>query len=248
MGPATDARTPTSEGWLVVIDGPAGAGKSTIARRVAQRLGVVLLDTGALYRTLALVATRRDVAWDDEAGLVALAADLPVHFEESDAGQRVMLGDEDVSAAIRTPHISEGASQVSAHPQVRTALLDVQRAVGATGCVAEGRDMGTVVFPDAPHKFFLTADLTTRARRRLVDLQKAHGDEAPTLGELEQAISVRDARDAERAVAPLRAAADAIVINSSRQSATEVYAAILRHLGVDDDGAVGAQAPPAGDG
>ncbi len=216
--------------WLVVIDGPAGAGKSTIARAVADRLGVVLLDTGAIYRTLALVARRRQVRWDDEAGLVELAAELPIAFAEVDGRQRVMLGDEDVSEAIRTPEISEGASQVSAHPDVRQALLEIQRAVGAKGCVAEGRDMGTVVFPHAPYKFFLTADLTTRARRRLEDLRAAEGVQAPSLADLEAAMATRDARDSGRAVAPLRPAADAIEVDSSGLSIEQVIDAIFVHL------------------
>jgi cytidylate kinase len=221
--------------WLVVIDGPAGAGKSTIAGRLAERLGVVLLDTGAIYRALALVARREGVAWDDEDGLVALAAGLPIRFVEGADRQRVLLADEDVTSAIRTPEISEGASQVSAHPGVRAALLAIQRAVGATGCVAEGRDMGTVVFPDAAHKFFLTADLRTRAERRLLDLQDQSGAAAPTLAELEDAIAVRDARDSQRAVAPLRAASDAIEVESSGLDADGVFAAICRHLGLPPD-------------
>lgn len=215
---------------LVVIDGPAGAGKSTIARAVADRLGVVLLDTGAIYRTLALVARRRQISWSDEAGLVAVAADLPIAFVEADGRQRVMLGDEDVSDAIRTPEISEGASQVSAHPGVRQALLAIQRAVGAKGCVAEGRDMGTVVFPDAPYKFFLTADLATRAQRRHDDLVARHGAQAPVLANLEAQIATRDARDSGRAVAPLRPAEDAVEVDSSGLSIDEVLAAIFEHL------------------
>ncbi|MEM6996448.1 MAG: (d)CMP kinase [Myxococcota bacterium] len=162
---------------LVVIDGPAGAGKTTVARRVAEALSLPLLDTGAIYRTLALVAHRRGVPWTDDAGLSALATDFPIAFEQTPgAGQIVRFGGEDVSAAIRTPEMSQGASKVSALPGVRKALLGIQRALGATGCVAEGRDMGTVVFPDARHKFFVTADLQARAQRRRGDLVAA----APT--------------------------------------------------------------------
>ena len=216
--------------WLVVIDGPAGADKSTIARAVADRLGVVLLDTGAIYRTLALVARRRQVPWDDERGLVDIASDLPIAFVEVDGRQRVMLGDEDVSEAIRTTEISEGASQVSAHPGVRQALLEIQRAVGAKGCVAEGRDMGTVVFPHAPHKFFLTADLPTRARRRHEDLRVVEGAAAPSLQDLEAKMATRDARDSGRAVAPLRPAEDAIEVDSSGLSIAQVLDVIFGHL------------------
>lgn len=219
--------------WLVVIDGPAGAGKTTIARGLAARLGVPLLDTGAIYRALAWLSSERGVAWDDEAGLVALAQGLPIRFVDDDGEPRVLLGATDVTAAIRTAEISEGASQVSAHPGVRAALLDIQRAVGATGCVAEGRDMGTVVFPDAPHKFFLTADLQARAARRHLDLQRTAAPQAPpSIDDVTEAMRTRDTRDSSRAAAPLRRAEDAIEIDSTALDADAVLAVILRHLGV----------------
>lgn len=217
---------------LVVIDGPAGAGKTTVARRVAAALGLPLLDTGAIYRTLALVAARRGIPWDDEPGLVALCDGFPIAFGELDPGghaQAVRFADEDVTAAIRTPAISQGASKVSAVPGVRAALLGIQRTLATRGCVAEGRDMGTVVFPDAPHKFFLTADLRTRAQRRLAEL--ARPDEpGPDLATVEREVAERDARDTTREAAPLRRADDAIEVDTSGASADEVVAQILGHI------------------
>ena len=212
---------------VVAIDGPAGAGKSTVSRRLAVRLGYQLLDTGAIYRAVALTARENGVAWDDGAGLAAIARalDIDFRFAEAEDGKdgenRVFLAGRDVSAAIRTPEISQGASKVSALPEVRDALLDLQRRLGsAGGVVAEGRDIGTVVFPDAGAKFFLTASPQVRARRRtdeLLGLGK-QVDEAATLKE----IIERDERDSTRQAAPLRQADDAILVDSSGLSADEV--------------------------
>jgi cytidylate kinase len=205
--PASPATTPT----VIAIDGPAGAGKSTVARALANRLGFFLLDTGAIYRTLALSAARAGVDFGDGAALGRLADDLAIRFDE--AG-RVFLGDEDVSTAIRTPAMSQGASTVSAHPPVRQALLGLQRRLAARGrCVVEGRDIGTVVLPWAPLKIFLTASPEVRARRRFDELT-ARGqsvDYASTLAELRE----RDDRDSNRAVAPLKQAEDAVLLDTS---------------------------------
>lgn len=211
---------------VVAIDGPAGAGKSTVTRRLARALGYELLDTGALYRTVALMARRSKVSWDDEEGLVRVAAGLEVRFELRGERNHVFVGDEDVSSAIRTEEMSEGASEVSALPGVRQALLELQRRRGAEGgVVAEGRDVGTVVFPDAPAKFFLTASAEVRARRRFEELRAAGSDARfdTVLADLEK----RDERDSNRAVAPLVAAEDAILVDSSAAGVDEVVAQML---------------------
>ncbi len=232
MSDAVDPERPSPR--LVVIDGPAGAGKTTIARQLARRLGLPLLDTGAIYRAVALLARERDVAWDDEPGLVAVAQGLPIRFGglpadgEPDAPQTVWLGDRDISTEIRTPDISQGASIVSAVPGVRKALLALQRAAGAGGCVAEGRDMGTVVFPDAPHKFFVTAALSVRASRRRLDLGST--GPAPSVAEVEADLQSRDARDSGRATAPLARAKDAVVIDTSALPQQGVLDLILGRL------------------
>jgi CMP/dCMP kinase len=219
---------------VVAIDGPAGAGKSTTARMLAERLGYALLDTGAIYRTLALLARRRGIAWEDGAGVAALAADLDIAFHLDAGVNLVRVGGDDITHAIRTPEISDGASRVSALPEVRAALLDLQRRLGAAGgVVVEGRDIGTVVFPDAEAKFYLTASAGERARRRAAELRAAGrpADEAEVQAEME----ARDRRDMSRPVAPLRAADDAVTVDSSTLSADEVVdamAALIERRGV----------------
>lgn len=215
-----------------MIDGPAGAGKSTVARVVAERLGLPRLDTGAIYRTLALLARERGVSWDDEPGLLALADGLSIAFGSADASGHptVSHAGRDVTAAIRTPEISQGASRVSALPGVRAALLPIQRALGAAGCVAEGRDMGTVVFPHAPHKFFLTASLSARASRRRDELRQTDTGAAPSVEDVAADLQVRDARDSTRAVAPLRPADDAVLVDTTDLDVDGVVAALLAHI------------------
>jgi cytidylate kinase len=214
---------------IVAIDGPAGAGKSTVAKRVAQALGFVLLDTGALYRAVALAAKRGgvDVKDPDRAG--ALAEDLARRSAIRLEPDKVTLDGEDVSKDIRTPDIGMDASTVSAHPAVRKALLDMQRKAGEDGgIVAEGRDIGTVVFPDAEHKFFLTASPEVRAKRRFEELvakgQKVTEEE--TLAEVKR----RDAQDEGRVVAPLKPAADAQLLDSSSMVIDSVVDLVLARV------------------
>ena len=208
---------------IVAIDGPAGAGKSTAARLLAARLGYALLDTGAIYRSMALRARERGVAWDDGPGVAALADGIDIAFRLDGTVNHVILNGQDVTAAIRTPEMSDGASRVSALPEVRAALLGLQRRIGADGgVVVEGRDIGTVVFPDAEAKFFLIANADERARRRVAELAAAG---KPVDAEQTKAeILARDARDSTRATAPLRKADDAIEIDSSTLDADAVVA------------------------
>lgn len=209
--------------FVVAIDGPAGAGKSTVSRMLARELGFALLDTGAIYRSVALAASRREIAWDDHAGLAALAGRLDLAFRSSPEGNRTICDGEDVSEAIRTPDISQGASKVSAVPGVRSALLELQRRIARQGSlVAEGRDVGTVVFPHAQAKFFLTAGDEERARRRAKELvERGH---TAAIEEVLAEMKERDARDQGRAVAPLARAPDAVEIDSGGLSPTEVVA------------------------
>jgi cytidylate kinase len=212
-----------SRGLVVAIDGPAGAGKSTVARRVAETLGYRLVDTGALYRSVALAAKERGVSWEEGPALGALAAGLTLSLE----GTRPILDGVDRGDDIRTPEMSLGASAVSKHPEVRTALLGIQRRLGREppGAVLEGRDIGTVVFPDAEHKFFLTASAEARARRRFEEL-RAKGSAATyeeTLADQKQ----RDAQDEGRAVAPLVAAPDAELVDTTSMTIDEVVAQIV---------------------
>lgn len=204
---------------IVAIDGPAGAGKSTVARRLADALGFVLVDTGAMYRAVALGAKHQSIAWSDGPALAAFAerllAEKALHFErEAGLGVRVKLFHDDISDAIRTPEIAQGASTVSAHPEVRAALLDLQRQAGQDGgVVLEGRDIGTVVFPDAEVKFFLTASPEERARRRHAELAAKGGSE--TFEDTLRDVKKRDAQDEGRAVAPLRQAEGAVLVDST---------------------------------
>jgi cytidylate kinase len=203
---------------IIAIDGPAGSGKSTISARLAVELGFQLIDTGALYRCVTLRALRESVDTSNGAALGQLAVGLPVRFEFREGRNRVWLGEEDVSEAIRTADVGASASKVSAHPEVRAALLGLQRTLGRTrDSVMEGRDIGTVVFPDADRKVFLTASLAERAHRRWAEF----GLSMP-LDEVQRQIAERDERDATREVAPMRQADDAIVVDTTGLSLDEV--------------------------
>ncbi|HEY7671090.1 MAG TPA: (d)CMP kinase [Gammaproteobacteria bacterium] len=221
--PSPPARVP-----VVAIDGPSGSGKGTVSRLLALQLGWHFLDSGALYRLVALAAQRRGVALDDSAALAELAASLPVSFGPAE-GEQVFFGAEEVSEILRSEKSGEAASQVARLPVVRRALLERQRAFArAPGLVADGRDMGTVVFPDAVLKVFLTATPEERAHRRHKQL-KGKGIDV-SLPDLSREIAERDRRDASRSVAPLRPAEGARVVDSTGVTVEEVLARITRWL------------------
>jgi len=197
---------------IIAIDGPAGAGKSTIASRLARKLGYVNLESGAMYRALALKAIDKDISLDDEGALVKLAESLRIKLEPTVGGNRTLLDGQDVSARIRERDVTEGASRVSVHPKVREWMVAHQRAMGqGGGVVMEGRDIGTKVFPDADLKIFLDADPVVREERRMQQ-QRVRGEVAANVA---AELRERDHRDRTRATSPLVAAADALVIDSS---------------------------------
>ncbi len=212
---------------VVAIDGPAGVGKSSAARRLAESLGYTLVDTGALYRAVALAARERNVSWDDGEAVGALARRLMIELGRRDDGTtRVMIGEQDRSDDIRSPEISMGASAVSRHAPVREALLGQQRRLGsAGGVVLEGRDIGTVVFPDAEVKVFLTARAEVRAQRRCDEL-RGKGEDVDYEATLAE-VRLRDEQDSTRDVAPLRPADGAIVLDSSDLDLEAVVESLL---------------------
>ena len=214
---------PSTRKLTIAIDGPAGAGKSTIASRLARKLGYVNLESGAMYRALALKAIERDASFDDEAALVKLAQGLRIQLQPTIGGNRTLLDGRDVSARIRERDVSEAASRVSVHPKVREWMVAHQREMGAGGgVVMEGRDIGTKVFPDADLKIFLDADPVVREQRRMAQ-QKIKGDVAASVA---AELRERDRRDRTRAASPLVAATDAVLINSTGLSEDEVLAQV----------------------
>lgn len=220
---------------VIAIDGPVGSGKSTAARRVAELLGYTYIDTGAMYRAVALKALRAKIPMDATEKLVALAASARIDLRPQDGTQRVLLDGEDVTAAIRTPEVSQAASKVAVIEGVRHVLVAEQRRAGAGGgVVMEGRDIGSVVFPDAELKVFLTASDEVRARRRWLEHQQKSDaiDLARTLEEIRE----RDRRDQGRTTSPLVRAPDAVVIDSTAMEPEEV-ARLVVMLATDKAGA-----------
>lgn len=213
---------------VITVDGPSGSGKGTVCRLLADKLGWDVLDSGAIYRVLSLAALHHQIALDNEEGLVPLAANLDVQFlvdSQTNAG-KVILEGEDVTTTIRNEEVGAAASKVAALPRVREALLRRQRAFRTeNGLIADGRDMGTVVFQDAPLKIYLTASAEERARRRFVELNERGHD--VTLSGLLQDIQARDERDMNRAVAPLVPAEDAIEIDTSEFNAQQVFDKVI---------------------
>jgi len=214
---------------IIAIDGPSGAGKSTLAKRLARELGFIYLDTGAMYRALALKVLRQGVDLADDARLARLVESIEIDLQENNGTLEVLLDGINVADEIRTPEVSQLASKVSALKIVRARMLDLQRGMGKRGSVvAEGRDIGTVVFPNAEVKIFLDASAEERARRRCAELRAAGrpADLSETLREMEE----RDKRDSERDLAPLRMADDALRIDSSNASADSVAAQVLAKI------------------
>ncbi|GAA4709223.1 (d)CMP kinase [Brevibacillus fulvus] len=210
----------------IAIDGPAGAGKSTVAQKVAAQLGYVYIDTGAMYRALAWAALEADLDLADESAVADLLRENRIYLRRNGGSQQVFWNEQDITGLIRTPAVSNAASIVASHGQVRAQMLNLQRQLAAEGnVVMDGRDIGTHVLPDADVKIFLTASITERAKRRLTELtQKGH---SATLAELEAEIEARDKRDSEREVAPLRQADDAILVDTTGHSIEEVVEQLL---------------------
>ena len=211
----------------VAIDGPSGAGKSTVARAAAARLGYVYVDTGAMYRAIGLAVCRRGISGEDADGIAAVLPEIDIRLAYQDGVQHVLLNGEDVSDAIRTPEIAYYASKVSAVPAVRQFLLEAQRDMAKKGNILmDGRDIGTVILPDAPVKIFLTASAETRAERRYLELI-GKGQQV-TRGSVLHDVVERDRQDMSRAVAPLKQAEDAVLLDTSKMTLDESIEAVLQ--------------------
>ncbi|MEN6636112.1 MAG: (d)CMP kinase [Clostridiaceae bacterium] len=224
-----------SEHLNIAIDGPSGAGKSTLAKSVASALQIRYLDTGSMYRAMALFATRRGVSVSDEAGLKTILDDADIRVKYDGRGQRVLLGDEDVTDILRTQELAMGASTVSAHPCVREKLAELQREVGRNyDVVMDGRDITTNVLPHTKHKFFVTARPEVRAERRLKEL-RARGNTQESFEQVLADIKLRDHNDSTRAYMPLRQTEDAVLIDTSDMSIDEALSLLLRTVAEKQD-------------
>jgi cytidylate kinase len=231
MGASSSENESGEGGMVIAIDGPAGSGKSTAARRLAERLGGRLLETGALYRCVALKARQMGIPVDDPLRVAPIAGKLKVRFESAPSGEGTItfLDGQDVTAQLREPQVSRDASVVASLGEVRKSLLSLQRELARGGVtVAEGRDLGTVVFPDAAVKFFVTADPEVRAQRRHLE-QVESGDRA-SLDQVRSDIEARDARDRTRKVAPMTPAEDAVVLDTSRLDPEAVVTAMVAEV------------------
>ncbi|MHB1652292.1 MAG: (d)CMP kinase [Desulfitobacteriaceae bacterium] len=208
--------------WQIAIDGPAGAGKSTVAREVAKRLGILYLDTGAMYRVIAYKVLAREIPLTEEETVSAVARDTEISFSSE---QRVWCDGKEITQAIRTPEVSRAVSVIAAYPEVRKRLVELQRAEAKMGgVVMDGRDIGTHVLPNADLKIFLTADPQERARRRWLELQST--GKKVGLSEVTRDLEERDHRDAEREAAPLEAAPDALILDTTGLSVEEIVVKI----------------------
>ncbi len=218
--------------FTIAIDGPAGAGKSTVAKRVAKALDILYLDTGAMYRTVAHKALSEGVPVDDEAAVAKMLKTTAVRVKYENGAQRMFEGGKDVTAFIRAHEISKAASDISRHPSVRMAMVELQREIAKEqSVVMDGRDIGTFVLPKAQYKFYLTAAPGERAKRRLLELEQAGKFGGETLESIETSIRARDEADASRAFAPLKRAEDAVFIDTTRMTIEEAVEKVLESLG-----------------
>jgi CMP/dCMP kinase len=217
---------------IITIDGPSGSGKSTLSRAVAKRLGLQYLDTGAMYRAAALQAGRKGIDFNNGPALFKMCLGLDMHFiPDGDNSQRLLLKDEDITLQIRTPEMDMLSSRISAVREVREAMAEMQRKVGSGGgLVAEGRDMGTVIFPDADYKFFLTASIPERARRRYQE--RLGRGESISIEVVEEEIRKRDDQDSSRSIAPLRPAPDSHIIDTTGMDVSQVFEAIIDKIDI----------------
>lgn len=222
---------------VITIDGPAGSGKSTISRILARKLDYVYLDTGAMYRAVALAAKRSGISTEDGSKLKEICSSLDLRYKPDEDPPRLFLNGEDISIIIRSPCMDMLSSLISAVKEVRESMLDLQRSIASeTNIVAEGRDMGTVVFPEARHKFFLTASHEVRAERRY--RERLQRGESISKGYVSEEMKKRDLQDANRILSPLIPAKDAILIDSTLLSPEEIVAEMISHLKKISDNAV----------